>query len=71
MEAEVDIDCILDEFSRRVGESEPTYFRRLGPVLDSITKILARVPDEVIAAIPSDARNEVQRRLNVESERWK
>lgn len=69
-EVDVDTDEILAEFRQRVDESSETYWRRLGPVLHVITRILADVKDDVIVAVPATARQTMHERLITEAARW-
>jgi len=73
VEVEVDIEPehILSEFRQRADEAEATYWRRLVPALDAITQILADVKDEVIEALPAEARTILRERLQVQADRYK
>lgn len=69
-EVDVDIDDIIAEFSQRVGEADETYWRRTITALDSMTRIFAKLPDNVIAAFPKDAKNTLHDRLLTQAHRY-
>lgn len=69
-ECDVEIEDFVDELSSRVREADPQYLRRLLSAMDGITRILARIPDEVITAFPPEAREILAGRLAKEGARW-
>ena len=69
-ECDVTTDDIIAEFSSRQDEATETYWRRLIPVLDSMTRILASIPDEVIAAMPEAACETLCERLCTQAGRY-
>ena len=69
-EADVSFDDVLTEFGKIVeGASSDRHAVLLGS-LDWITRILARVPDDVIAAMPERAREILCERLCGEAGRY-
>lgn len=70
VEVEVDLNTVLSEFFDRAKEATPDYYRRFLPVLDSVTKILAKMSDDVIAALPSEARKILCERLQGQAKRY-
>lgn len=56
-EVDVEIEDVIREFSQRADEATETYWRRIIPSLDWMTRILASVKDETIAAMPFAARS--------------
>jgi len=71
---DVDVNDVLMEFSRRFEEAElngelPMKYAFL-PLLDFATKLLARIPPKAIGRCRDDARAEMVKRLDAESERW-
>lgn len=71
VEVDVDIDAVLNEFFDRVQPDDQSMTKRLLPVLDSVTKILACVTDETMCKLPEKAQAEVLRRLEIETARWR
>lgn len=69
-EVEVDQDDILSEFYQRLEEATPDHWRRLLRAIDMMTAILAHIPDEVIAALPDNACQEIVRRLTAQATRY-
>ena len=69
-EAEIELEDVLRECGQRIDESEAQYFRRLAPAIDWMTRILANIKPEVIAAFPESSRAIVRWRLLAEAERW-
>ena len=69
-ECDVEIDDILTEFGERVDESDADYWRRMLPVVDVMTRILARIKSDTIATVHPEARATVSQRLAAEAERW-
>jgi len=69
-EVEIDMDDILLEFSLRKDEASDTYWRRLMPALDAMTKIMANIPDDVIAAFPDAACELLCERLMNQASRY-
>ena len=67
---DVHMDDIVAEFERRKDESTEHYWRRLIPALDAMTRIMAGVPDDVIAAIPLEANMILRLRFSAEVERY-
>ncbi len=71
-EAEVSIDDMVREFGARKDEASADYYRRLIPAIDAMTRILSGIPDDVIHAIPEQARRVISERLRRDAERfWK
>ena len=69
-EGEIDTEDILREFSMRQDEATATYWRRLIPALDAMTRIMANVPDDVIAAMPDAACETLCERLMDQASRY-
>ena len=69
-ECDVEIEQVLQEFAQRVDESSKNYYRRLVPCIDWMTRMLAKIGDETIEAMPDSARIEVTKRLSAEAERY-
>ncbi len=69
-EATVEMDDIIAEFSQRQDEATETYWRRLIPALDSMTRIMASIPNGVIAAFPDSACNTLCERLTTQASRY-
>jgi hypothetical protein len=69
-EVEIDTDDIIREFSARQDEATATYWRRLVPALDAMTRIMANIPDEVIAAMPDAACETLCERLMDQAMRY-
>lgn len=67
VEVDVSIDAILFEFAERI---EGGRLREVGPVVDSMTRMLAAMPNELITSFPEFARKLVHERLLTEAERW-
>lgn len=68
---DVSLDDLLLEMSRRVRDAErDKAWRTLGSTLDSTTKILAAIPDEMIADAPETVSCEMAKRLQAELARW-
>lgn len=69
---DVSIDDLISELWARVGrlQENPKRFLIAGPVLDSVTKILASVPDQTIAELSPEGRAEMRKRLIAELERY-
>jgi hypothetical protein len=70
VEVDVDIADVLLSCAEIQREATGKYWKRWGGTLDTLTRILAATKDELIAAIPIEARREVHRRLTVEAARW-
>jgi len=70
VEVDVSVDEILVALGERLDDVTPKQWRTLGCVLDTITKMLARVTDEAIRALPDEARIEMCRRLDTERKRY-
>lgn len=69
-EVEIGMDDIIAEFSMRQGEATETYWRRLVPAIDAMTRIMANIPDEVIAAMPNAACETICERLMNQAMRY-
>ena len=69
-EVTIEMDDIIAEFSQRQDEATETYWRRLIPALDSMTRIMASIPDEVIAAFPDAACEQLCERLMTQASRY-
>jgi hypothetical protein len=69
-ECDIGTEQIINEFSERVDESAPDYWRRLLPAIDCMTRALARISDDTIVAMSVVDREEVRKRLQCEAERW-
>jgi|GEM_PF-6226250 len=69
-EVDVDIDDLFGELFDRIDSSLPESVRQLLPSLDVATKLLARVTDEHIAAMPPKARVELLKRLTEQAKRY-
>ena len=69
-EIEININDIIHEFSARRDEATETYWRRLVPALDAMTRIMANIPDEVIAAMPDAACETLCERLMNQAMRY-
>ncbi len=69
-EVEIDMDDIIQEFSMRQDEATETYWRRLVPALDAMTRIMANIQDEVIAAMPNAACQTLCERLTKQACRY-
>ena len=69
-ECDVETDDIIAEFSQRQEEATETYWRRLIPALDSMTRIMASVTDETIAAMPFAACETLRERLATQAARY-
>jgi hypothetical protein len=69
-ECDVSMDDILQEFSARQDEAEETHWRRLIPAVDAMTRILANISDDVIAAMPVAARETLRERLATQASRY-
>lgn len=70
VEVDVGIDEVLEECHQRADEATETYWRRVAPAIDSATKFLANVKDEVIRAFLVSARQEIRKRLLAQLERY-
>lgn len=70
VEVDVDIHDVINECSRMAEDASPDFYREWLGSIDVLTRILSRSKDEVIAAVPEEARREVHRRLMVELARW-
>lgn len=77
VEVEVDVDLVdvLNEWWDETMAAGKTpgcgvCTRRVFGVVDQVTQLLARVPDDVIAAAPTEVRCEVLRRLQAEVSRY-
>ena len=73
-EVDVNINDILNEFSRRIETAEmnselPCKSVFL-PLVDFATRLMARIPADGIAKCKDIARVEVAKRLRDEAERW-
>lgn len=69
-EVEIDMDDILAEFSQRQDEATDTYWRRLVSAMDAMTRIMANVTDETIAAMPNAACETLCERLMNQASRY-
>lgn len=69
-ECDVEIEDFVNELESRVNEADSQYWRRLLPAMDAITRIMARIPDEVIKSFPQEAREILAGRLTHEGARW-
>lgn len=69
IECDVDVsfDDVLAEFLERTAHGGS---RLVLAMLNDMTRILQRIPDEVIVAMPLEAQQEVRRRLDVEARRY-
>ena len=69
-ECDVEVDDIISEFSQRQSESSETYWRRLIPAIDAMTRIMANITDETITSFPVDVRAKIHERLTNQAERY-
>lgn len=69
-EVEIDMDDILSEFSQRADESGDTYWRRLMSAMDTMTRIMAKISDETISAMPASSCNILCERLAIQAARY-
>jgi hypothetical protein len=69
-EADVSLEDVLSEFGNIIEESKGTQVNRLTSVLDWMTKLLAAVPDEAIAAMKPQAREYLCERLMDQASRY-
>ena len=72
--AEVGVNEVLMEFSRRFEEAELNHDLPIKhvflPLMYFSTKLLARVPSAAIGHCKDDARAEMVKRLQAEADRW-
>lgn len=69
-EVDVEMDDIIREFSQRQDEATETYWRRIIPALDAMTRIMASIPDSVIAVFPDAACETLCERLMNQASRY-
>lgn len=70
-EVDVDIDDVLNEFSNRMSECSPDYWRGMTAAMDVMTRMMARIDEATIRAVPSEARKILIQRLHDEMWKWK
>lgn len=70
VEIDVQMEDVLDEFAERAREATPERWRRFGPCLSQITKILAAVKTEVIAELPAEGKKTMARLLRAQAKRY-
>lgn len=70
-EVDIDLDQVLDEFFMRLEDEDQGGSRRtVSVMLDSVTKLLAKLTDKSIASLPWPAREEVRKRLEAQIVRY-
>lgn len=71
---DVSIEDLLNEFSDRIEQAEDTKEFPIRsvflPLVDTATKLLARIPDKAIGRCKDSQRAEVANRLQAELVRW-
>lgn len=71
---DVSIDDLLNEFGERIEQAEERkefLIRSVFlPLVDTATRLLARIPDKAIGRCKDSQREEVVKRLQAELDRW-
>lgn len=70
VDVEIDMHDFLAECADRADECNGEYWRQIIPALDGLTRILANVKDETIAAMPEAARETLCERLITQAARY-
>jgi hypothetical protein len=70
VEVDVDLDAFLSELGTRCEEAAPDFTRQMLSGMDCLTRIAARVSDEVVAKFPADARRILAERFQAEATRY-
>lgn len=69
-EVSVDLDDVLAECGRRQEEAAADYWRRMLEAVGTMLRIMAAIPDDVIAELPDNACATIRRQLNHEADRY-
>ena len=70
-EVDVSIEDVVEEwFSRLEEPDQGGLHRTVGSMLHAITSLMARLTDETIQEMPPTAREEMRKRLEIQSARY-